>query len=155
MTGLEFFQALARGDLPPQPITATIGWTVMEAQPGRLTLGFEPQDHLFHAGGLLHGGVIATLLDGAMSGAVMTSLPPGRGCTTLHLAIDTIRAVRPDAGFLTVTGETTHCGQSTGFASGTITDAAGRLYARGTTNCLVFDRQGAAIDTNLPGRAHK
>jgi len=155
MTGLEFFQALASGALPPQPITATIGWTVMEALPGRLRLGFEPQEHLFHAGGLLHGGVIATLLDSAMSGAVMTSLPFGRGCTTVHLSVDNIRAVRPDAGLLTVTGETTQCGRNAAFASGTITDAQGRLYARATTNCLVFDRQGDAADPDLPGRTSR
>jgi uncharacterized protein (TIGR00369 family) len=40
---------------------------------------------------------------------------------------------------LRATGEATHVGRRTGVAEGRLVDAAGRLYAQGSTTCLIFD----------------
>lgn len=138
-SGLEFFQGLADGSLPAQPITQTIGWTVDTVEKGMLRLAFEPQEYLFHAGGLLHGGVIATLLDSAMSGAVLSTLNRGQGCTTLQISINNIRGVKLDTGRLYAQGKVTSAGRRTGVATSTLMDDEGRLYAQGTTSCLIFD----------------
>ena len=138
-SGLEFFQSMAEGKIPAQPIMDTVGWTVDTVENGMLRLAFEPQEYLFHAGGLLHGGIIATLLDSAMAGAIMSTLEPGRGCTTLQLSVNNTRGVRLDTGVLYAQGIVTYAGRRTGVATSNLTDENGRLYAQGTTSCLIFD----------------
>ena len=42
-------------------------------------------------------------------------------------------------GAMRAIGEATHVGRRTGVAAGRLVDAAGRLYALGSTTCLIFD----------------
>ena len=137
-SGLEFFRGLVDGSIPPQPITSTIGWTVETADEGFVRLRFEPRPWLFHAAGLLHGGVMATLLDSAMSGAIMTTLDAGQGCTTLQLTVMPLSGVRLDDGPFLIEGTTTSIGRRVGVANGTVRDAAGKLFAQGSVTCLIF-----------------
>jgi uncharacterized protein (TIGR00369 family) len=138
MTGLEYFKALQNATLPPQPITQTIGWKIETVEHGLIRLTLVPEGYLFHGGGLLHGGVLATLLDSAMSGAVMSTLKKGQGCTTLQLNVHNVRGVKPGAGILTAEGRVTHAGRQTATAEGRLTDQAGRLHAHASTSCLIF-----------------
>lgn len=137
-SGLDFFRGLASGELPPQPITSTIGWTVEAAEHGSVRLRFVPEPWLFHAAGLLHGGVIATLLDSAMSGAVMTTLSAGQGCTTLQISVTPLRGVRSGEGPFTIEGRTTSVGRRVGVATAEMRGADGRLHAQGSTTCLIY-----------------
>jgi uncharacterized protein (TIGR00369 family) len=138
MTGVEFFHGLARGDIAPQPITSTIGWTVEAAECGMIRLRFEPQPWLLQAAGVVHGGVIATLLDSAMSGAVMSTLAQGQGCTTLQLSITPVRAVRGDGGVYRIEGRTASVGRRVGVANAVMTGSDGTLYAQGSASCLIW-----------------
>jgi acyl-coenzyme A thioesterase PaaI-like protein len=45
----------------------------------------------------------------------------------------------PETGMLRVIGEAIHAGRRTGAAEGRLVDAKGKLHARGTTTCLIFD----------------
>jgi uncharacterized protein (TIGR00369 family) len=137
-SGLEYFTALKDGTLPPQPITQTIGWQIETVAYGLLRLTLTPGDYLFHGGGLLHGGVVATLLDSAMSGAVMSTLQIGQACTTLQLNVNNVRGVRPGSGVLTAEGRVKHGGRTSATAEGSLFDSAGRLHAHATTTCLIF-----------------
>lgn len=138
MSGVDFFRGLADGSIPEQPITSTIGWTVATVEPGMLRLAFVPRPWLFHAAGLLHGGVIATLLDSAMSGAVLSTLAQGQGCTTTQLSVTPIRGIRLDDGPFTVEGRVTHAGKRIGVATGEVRDPHGRLFAQGSASCLIL-----------------
>jgi len=137
-SGLEYFTALKNGTLPPQPITQTVGWQIETVEHGLLRLSLKPGGYLFHGGGLLHGGILATLLDSAMSGAVMSTLQAGQGCTTLQLNVHNIRGVRPDGGILIAEGRVRHAGRTSATAEGNLFDSAGRLHAHATTTCLIF-----------------
>jgi uncharacterized protein (TIGR00369 family) len=137
-SGVEFFKGLQDGSIPEQPITQTVGWDIDVVENGYLSLLFEPKDYLLHAAGLVHGGVMATLLDSAMSGAVMTTLEKGQGCTTIQLNISPVRGIRADAPRLRIEGRVVHGGRQTGVATGTIKDEEGRLYAHGSASCLIF-----------------
>jgi uncharacterized protein (TIGR00369 family) len=137
--GVEYFNALATGLLPQQPVTETIGWNILEVSAGLLKLSLMPEEFLFHGGGLLHGGVMSVLLDSAMSGAVLSSLAKGKGCTTLQLNVHFVRGVRAGTGMLFAEGRVKHGGGTVATAEGQVTDAAGRLYAHATTTCIIFD----------------
>ena len=87
----------------------------------------------------VHGGWYGVLLDSCMGCAVHSLLPPGKGYTTLEYKVNILRAARPETGPLRAVGEATHVGRRTGVAEGRLVDGAGRLYAQGTTTCLILD----------------
>ena len=148
-SGIDYFRALIDGTLPAQPITETIGWTIEAVDLGYLRVSLEPAGHLMHGAGIMHGGILATLLDSVMSGAVMSTLPRGQACTTLQLSINHLQRVRPTTGRLTAEGRTVHAGRQIATASGTVVGPTGRLHAHGTETCLLFDlpsAEGAGVE---------
>ena len=49
-----------------------------------------------------------------------------------------VRPVRPDTGALRAVGTIVHRGQRTGVTEARMEDARGRLYAHGTSTCLIL-----------------
>jgi uncharacterized protein (TIGR00369 family) len=74
-----------------------------------------------------------------MGCAVHSTLPRGRGYTTLEIEIRYLRAMTEETGPVRAEGRVVHAGRQTAVAEGRIVDATGRVYAAGTTTCLVFD----------------
>src|SRR5258708_4772865 len=79
MSGLEFFEAMRDGRLPPPPVCELIGFTVTEVGDGHVVMSTMPHEAQYTPIGTVHGGIIATLLDSVMGCAVHTKLPVGRG----------------------------------------------------------------------------
>jgi uncharacterized protein (TIGR00369 family) len=138
-TGLQFFTDLRDGIRPMPPIACTVGWSVDEVEVGRVRLKLLPQEYLMHGADIMHGGVTATLLDSAMAAAMMTTLPQGRGCTTLQANVNFLRMITPKSGLLACVGISVQSGRQTGSAEATLTNAEGQIYARGTSIFLIFD----------------
>jgi uncharacterized protein (TIGR00369 family) len=139
MSGLELFEGMRDGTIPPPPIAVTVGWTIDKVERGLIRLRLEPQEFLFHGGGVLHGGVISTLLDSAMASAILTMFDRGRTCTTLQLSVNTIRGIKPGGGPLFAEGRVDHVAAKAAAANGTLTDGEGRVLAKAMTSCVVFD----------------
>ena len=70
MSGLEFLQAIARGELPSPPIAKTLGFKLAEVEEGRAVFVSEPGLHHYNPVGTVHAGFSATLLDPCMACAV-------------------------------------------------------------------------------------
>src|ERR1700760_1338793 len=66
MTGLEFVQGIASGELPLNTIAQTLGYDVVEAERGRVAITLDPTGAHLNPGGTVHGGLTATLLDSCM-----------------------------------------------------------------------------------------
>ena len=138
MSGLEFLRKIASGELPRPPITALIGFGLAEVEDGKVTFTSEPQPHHYNPIGSVHGGFAATLLDSCMSCAVQTRLPAGKGYTTLEFKINLVRGLTDQTGPIRAEGTAIQVGSRIGTAEGRLIDADGRLYAHGTTTCLIF-----------------
>jgi len=138
MTGLEFLQAMRNGRLPRPPISAALGYRFTSVSDGEAIFTLEPGEHLFNPIGSVHGGVYAVLLDSAMSCAVQTRLPRGVGYTTLEYKINLVRPMQLDSGPLQAIGRAVHVGRRVGTATGELVDEAGKIYAHGSTTCLIF-----------------
>jgi len=137
--GLDLLQAMARGELPPPPITDLIGIDEITAEPGSVTFYLRPQEFHYNPLGSVHGGVISTLLDSACGCSVHAALPAGVGYTSLDLTVKFLRPVTLDSGRLACRGEVVQKGRRTALAQAQLTDESGRLLAHATSTCLLFD----------------
>jgi uncharacterized protein (TIGR00369 family) len=81
--------------------------------------------------GLLHGGIVATLLDSVLGIAVSSVAPIGHDVVTAQLNVNFIRASHEGETLLT-SGEVVHVGRRTAVARGEIRTAEGALVATGS-----------------------
>ena len=139
MAGKDYIAAMVRGEMPAPPIAVLIGFRMTESEVGRSVMTLVPSERQYNPLGTVHGGVAATVLDSVMGCAVHTTLPPGRGFTTLEIKINYLRAMSEQTGPVRAEGKVVHSGRSTAVAEGRIVDGEGRIYATGTTTCLLFD----------------
>ena len=79
------------------PHARAIGLAVVDAQPGHIWLRVPYADFLVGnpETGVIHGGVITTLLDNGGGAAVMTALDELRAVATLDLRIDYMKPATP------------------------------------------------------------
>jgi len=138
VTGLEFMQGVLSGRFPKPPMADTLGYALSAVSAGRAVFVGAPRETYCNPMGGVHGGWYGTLLDSAMGCAVMTTLPKGRLYTTLEYKINITRAL-PLGTEIEAVGEVDHAGRTTAVAHGEIRGVAdGRLYATGTTTCLIM-----------------
>jgi uncharacterized protein (TIGR00369 family) len=98
-----------------------------------------PAEHHYNPIGVVHGGLAMTLLDSAMACSVQTQIPAGSGYTTLEVKINLVRAITSSTGKLRSIGKVLHAGNRIATAEGRLEDASGKLYAHGTTTCIVLN----------------
>jgi uncharacterized protein (TIGR00369 family) len=138
-SGLELFQKMMRGELPPPPIAQTLDFAIVEVEKGRVVFQGHPSRAHYNPIGSVHGGYHATLLDSCVACAVQSTLEAGQGYTTIELKVNYLRALTDQVGPVRAEGKVIHTGRQIGTAEGRLYDASGRLYAHATTTCLVFN----------------
>ena len=139
MTGLQFFQAMFDGRLPPPPIGKTLDFVPIEVEAGRAVFQGRPAFAYYNPIGSVHGGWIATLLDSCIACAVHAALPAGKAYTTVELKINYVRPVTARVGLVRAEGKVIHLGSRMATADGRLTGADGKLYAHASTTCFVFN----------------
>jgi uncharacterized protein (TIGR00369 family) len=137
LAGLPFLEAIRDGRLPAPPVSRLLGFTLTEVEAGRAVFECEPSESHYNPIGSVHGGVISTLLDSALSCAVHTTLPAGTGYTTAELKVNFVRPVVTGAGRLRSEGRVIHAGSRLATAEARLTDSTGKLYAHAVGTCLV------------------
>lgn len=91
MTRLEYLSAMHRGDLPQSPIARLIGLKGDGASPGEIRFRCTPDDSTYNPVGLVHGGLVATILDSGAGCAVHTLLEAGVGYASADLKVSFLR----------------------------------------------------------------
>ncbi len=138
-SGLEFMQGVLAGRISAPPISGVLGYRLHLVEEGRVCFRGTPEFAHANPMGAVHGGWYGTLLDSCMACAVMTMVPRGRYYTTLEYRMNITRAL-PLGTEIEAEGLIQHMGRSTGVARGEIRGLAdGRLYATGSTTCLIMD----------------
>lgn len=138
LSGLELMQEMLAGNLPPPPISHMMQFTLAEVAKGRAVFQCTPSREHYNPIGSVHGGLAGTLLDSCMGCAVHTTLDKGFGYTTLEYRVHLVRAMTDKTGPVRAEGAVVHAGRQVATAEGRIVDATGKLYAHGTTTCLIF-----------------
>ncbi len=138
MSGLDYLRAMMAGELPPPPIGKLMGMDLVAAEVGSATFTCEPNESHYNPIGIVHGGLVCTLLDSAAGCAVQSTLPAGMGYTSIELKVSYLRPLRHDSGLVTCVGTVVKPGSRVAFAEAAVTDAAGKLIATATSSLLVF-----------------
>ena len=138
LAGLDYMREMIAGRIAPPPIMKLLGYRLAEAGEGLAIFECEPGEQHYNPIGVVHGGLAMTLLDSAMGCAVHTRLPFGKGYTTLEVKVNLVRAITTQTGALRATGRVLHFGGKTATAEARLEDAAGKLYAHGSTTCILL-----------------
>jgi uncharacterized protein (TIGR00369 family) len=141
-SGLETLRALRDGVLPPPPIVALMQMDLVAVEEGRVEFSCLVDESVYNPIGVVHGGLVCTLLDTVAGCAVHSTLPQGLGYTSIELKVNYLRAVHATSGPLTAIGRVVKPGRRVAFAEGEVLDAQGRTVATASSSLLVFPLPG-------------
>lgn len=94
--------------------------------------------------GLVHGGVIATMIDTATFWAVFMCIPEKAGLVNVDLKLNYLKPVTK--GMLKAEGRSIRDGKSICYSEARVYDESGELIAHGTSTLMVLPGKG--IQTN-------
>lgn len=113
-----------------------LGITTEERSPGRARMRLAVSPAWSNPNGVLHGGVVYTLIDYSMGGAVQPSLPEGDSCASIEVKVSYLAPVRE--GTLTAETQVVKQGRNVAFLESKVTDETGRLIATGSGSMFIF-----------------
>jgi uncharacterized protein (TIGR00369 family) len=142
-SGLETMQAIRDGELPAPPIAQLMQFDIVDLAEGRVEFSCVLDESVYNPIGVVHGGLVCTLLDTVAGCAVHTTLPQGMAYTSIELKVNYLRAVHATSGPLTAVGTVVKPGRRVAFAEGEVRDSAGRVVATASSSLLVFPIPGA------------
>ena len=137
LTGLQFLEALRDGRLPPPPIATLVGMNPVSVVAGDVVFRCLPDESVYNPIGVVHGGLVCTLLDTVAACAVHSTLPAGVGYTSVEIKVSYLRPVRAGVE-LTAHGWVTKPGRRVAFAEADVRDPSGVLLATASSTCLVM-----------------
>jgi uncharacterized protein (TIGR00369 family) len=138
VSGLDFLRGILEGRVPPPPMSATLNFYLIEVAAGRAVFQGEPEHAFYNPIGSVHGGWASTLLDSCMGCAVQSTLPQGQGYITVDIKVNLIRPLSHATGPVRAVGTIVNAGRTIAIAEGRLVGPEGRLYAHGTSTCMVF-----------------
>lgn len=138
LSGRDYLTALLEEKFPAPPINKLLGFSFAAIDQGFAAFEFEPGERHYNPIAVVHGGLACTLLDSAMGCAVHTLLPAGTRYTTLELKVNLVRAITMESGMLRSEARVVHSGRRMATSEGRLTDRSGKLYAHGTTTCMIL-----------------
>jgi len=138
MSGIELLRAIVAGKFPPPPMAGALDYTIRSVEDGRVIFVGVPKFEFYNPLGMVHGGYAATLLDSAMGCAIHTKLAAGQTYSTLEFKINFTRALTVNTGEVEAIGTIVHVGKKTAVAEGKLVDSTGKVYATGSTTCIIL-----------------
>ncbi|HEY7292203.1 MAG TPA: PaaI family thioesterase [Vicinamibacterales bacterium] len=139
MSGIEFFRKMLAGEMPAPPMLDLLGIKLVEVDEGRVVFTAVAEERFYNGTGVAHGGFAATLLDTALGCAINSAMPAGTRFTTLELKVNLTRPLTESVGLLRCEAHVVHIGGRTATSEGRIVGASGKLYAHGTTTCIIVE----------------
>ena len=113
-----------------------MGLSLVALGDGTSEVRLDLEPHHFNPGGIVHGGVLATLLDGCIGLALRTKLGMEKDHVTVDLNVQYISAMR--AGALIGHGKAVRVGDRVSHGEAEVTSEDGRLIAKGSATFLVI-----------------
>ena len=103
---------------------------------GAATMTFVADERFVHGGGVVQGGIIATMMDFCIAVILLAGIEPGESIGTTNLNVEYHRPALP--GTFRAHGRVTKKGRTISFAQCELYDMAGKqVAAAGATNMLI------------------
>ena len=100
---------------------------------------------MLQAFGIVHGGVLATLVDTATFWAVFLRLPDGCGLVNIDLKLNYLKPALN--GKLTAEGRAIRSGRTISYAEANVLDEDGQLIVHGTSTLMSMPGKGLPVST--------
>lgn len=132
-----FFAKIVSGELPQAPIANLLGWKFLDFDPAQQVIRVEMQarPEFINPAGVIHGGMLAAMLDETLSPALAATLGPGEFAPTLEIKVNFISPAK--VGRVLGTGRVVSRGRSICFMEGQLHDEQGNLLATASATSKV------------------
>lgn len=141
MSGLDLLQGMIQGRFPPPPFAVTIGARVLSVAPGQAVFGWAATEAYLNPFGLVHGGLLTTLLDSAMGCAAHTNGLASDMFATIELKVSFLRPVPFDGREIQAHGRVLQQGRRIVFTEAHAYDPDGVLLGHATSSLAVIAAQ--------------
>jgi uncharacterized protein (TIGR00369 family) len=94
--------------------------------------------------GMVHGGVMATLIDTATFWSVFLRLPEDAGLVNIDLKLNYLKSIT--SGEMAAEGRCIRAGRSINYAEASVKDNQGNLIAHGTSTLMVLPGKGIRLE---------
>jgi uncharacterized protein (TIGR00369 family) len=94
--------------------------------------------------GMVHGGVMATLIDTATFWSAFLRLPEDAGLVNIDLKLNYLKSIT--SGVMITEGRCIRTGRSINYAEASVMDKEGNLIAHGTSTLMVLSGKGIHLD---------
>ena len=119
------------------PAEALLGWELVSIDPeaGTIEVAFTATEQFLNPIGVVHGGLLAAMLDDTMGPALVATLGPGQFAPTADLHVQFLRPARP--GRLLGRGRVVRRGRDIAFMAGELLDEGGQIVAVATATAQI------------------
>jgi uncharacterized protein (TIGR00369 family) len=138
MSGLDYLTSIKDGRISPPPAARLIGYTIAEAEKGYVVFELQPGEYHYNPFATVHGGILSTLLDTAMTASVLSTLPHGLSCSTIEIKVNFIKPVTAETGVLRCEARPIHVGKNLATVEGRLKDGNDALLAHGVSTCSIL-----------------
>ena len=142
--GLDFFRAMARGEIPAVPIYSVLDMRLTDVGRGYCRFECDTGPHMVNPVGGIHGGVYAILADSAAGIAAQSWIEEGSVTRTVRLNVDFQRPLTAESGTVVCEGRTAKVGRRIVLSDATIADREGRDAGRAQGTFMVVPATGSA-----------
>ena len=127
-----YMAKVLRGDLPQPPIAQHLGWQFLEFDPRNsiLKARMETRPEFLNPVGLVHGGMLAAMLDEILAPTLAATLGPDEFAPTIEMKVNFVAAAK--AGSIFGVGRIVAKKNTIAFVEGRLEDGNGALLATAT-----------------------
>lgn len=131
-----YFGRVRRGELPPPPVSTTLGGAIthVDLEAGTLESSYLAGEGFLNPAGQVQGGMLGAMLDDLTAFLVTATLAEGEHCATLNLNLSFLRPAR--AGALHGRARLVRRGREVYHVEGELLQQ-GQPVARATATCTV------------------
>jgi len=133
------YQEIIASRSDPSTLYSLLGMRLEELGEGTSRFVLPIESRFFNAGGVVHGGVMASIADAAVAAALATLIDPAREMmATVEMKINYIAAVR--GGKLVCEAQIIQKGRAVAVGEASVFDGEGKLLAKAMATFIVREK---------------
>ncbi len=137
--GLGWLMAMKDATIPPPPIVEALGMRLDDVSHGKIVFSMTAEEWMCNPAGVVHGGMVATLLDTVLTLCVVTRMPRGKLCQTVQLGVNYVRPLFATGERIVAEGVALHVGKTIATSEARAYNGHGKMLAHATTTLAILD----------------